>query len=276
MALEALRPRLAHFQYVIPPLYRGPAVVMIHDLSFDRLPELMAYRDRLSFGGLVPRSVRRAERVLTVSEWSRADIIDRYGVDAERVVVTGDGLDPAFGQTGRRPDRPPYLLFVGALQPRKDPVVALEALARLPNDLQLVMVGPAKRGEGEVRSALHRLRLTSRVQLTGYIPQNELAELYRGAACMIFPSRYEGFGLPVLEAMASGTPVVTTTAGAIPEVAGEAAVLVPPGDAEALADGIRKALANRDQLVVAGLERAQEFQWAEVARRTLAVYRELV
>ena len=275
-ALNALRPRLAHFQYVIPPLYRGRAVVMVHDLSFERLPQLMSYGDRLALRTLVPPSVRRADRVLTVSEWSRADIVDCYGLDPEKVVVTGGGLDPAFTHTGDRPDRPPYLLFVGALQPRKGPVVALEALARLSADLQLVMVGPVKRGLEEVREAMDRLDLTSRVEMAGYVSQEALAGLYRGAACMILPSHYEGFGLPVLEAMASGTPVVATTAGAIPEVAGNAAVLVPPGDAEALADGVRRALEDRDRLVAAGLERARRFRWASVARRTLAVYREVL
>jgi alpha-1,3-rhamnosyl/mannosyltransferase len=275
-ALQKLRPRLAHFQYVIPPLYQGPAVVTVHDIAFDRMPHLMGHRDGIAFRSLVPRSMRRAERVLTVSEWTRADIVDRYGLEPERVVVTGGGLDPAFGHTGGRPDRPPYLLFVGALQPRKGPVVALEALARLPSELHLVMVGPAKRGLDEVRRAIDRLGLRSRVELTGYVSQKELAGLYRGAACMLFPSRYEGFGLPVLEAMASGTPVVATTAGAIPEVAGRAAVLVAPGDAEALADGVHQALANREQLVVAGLDRARSFPWGQVADRTLGIYRELL
>jgi glycosyltransferase involved in cell wall biosynthesis len=275
-ALNALRPRLAHFQYVIPPLYRGPAVVMVHDLSFERMPQLMGYQDRLALRTLVPLSVRRADRVLTVSEWSRADIVDCYGLEPERVVVTGGGLDPAFTRTGDRPDRPPYLLFVGALQPRKGPIVALDALARLSEDLQLVMVGPVKRGFGEVRATMDRLRLGSRVELAGYVSKKDLAALYRGAACMIFPSHYEGFGLPVLEAMASGTPVVATTAGAIPEVAGDAAVLVPPGDADALAAGVQVAIADRDRLVAAGLDRARRFRWASVAQRTLDVYRELL
>ncbi|HEY3701412.1 MAG TPA: glycosyltransferase family 1 protein [Acidimicrobiales bacterium] len=275
-ALNALRPRLTHFQYVIPPLYRGRAVVMVHDLSFERMPQLMGYQDRLALRTLVPVSVRRADRVLTVSEWSRADIVDCYGLEPERVVVTGGGLDPAFTRTGDRPDRPPYLLFVGALQPRKGPIVALDALARLSEDLQLVMVGPVKRGFGEVRAAMDRLRLGSRVELAGYVSKKDLAALYRGAACMIFPSHYEGFGLPVLEAMASGTPVVATTAGAIPEVAGDAAVLVPPGDADALAAGVQVAIADRDRLVAAGLDRARRFRWASVAERTLDVYRELL
>ena len=103
-----------------------------------------------------------------------------------------------------------------------------------------------------------------------------LASLYRGAACLVFPSRYEGFGIPVLEAMASGTPVVATTVGAVPEVAGDAAILVEPGDPAALAEGIRLAMADRERFVMAGLARAKQFSWAETARRTLAVYRELL
>jgi alpha-1,3-rhamnosyl/mannosyltransferase len=249
---------------------------MVHDLSFERLPQLMGYGDSLALRKLVPPSVRRADRVLTVSEWSRADIVDCYGLDPEQVVVTGGGLDPAFTHTGGRPQRPPYVLFVGALQPRKGPVVALEALAQLSDDLQLVMVGPVKRGLSEVQAAIHRLRLTSRVDMVGYVSKEDLAGLYRGAECMVFPSHYEGFGLPVLEAMGSGTPVVATTAGAIPEVAGDAAVLVPPGEPDALADGVRQALTERDRLVAAGLERARRFRWASVAQRTLAVYKELL
>jgi glycosyltransferase involved in cell wall biosynthesis len=139
-----------------------------------------------------------------------------------------------------------------------------------------VLVGDEKRGGDEVRSAVRRLGLERRVELAGYVEHEGLASLYRGAACLVFPSRYEGFGLPVLEAMASGTPVVATTAGAVPEVAGEAAILVEPGDPAALAEGIGQALADRERFVAAGLERARQFSWAEAARRTLAVYRELL
>jgi glycosyltransferase involved in cell wall biosynthesis len=121
-----------------------------------------------------------------------------------------------------------------------------------------------------------RLRLGDRVELRGNLQKDELATLYRGAQCFVFPSLYEGFGLPVLEAMACGTPVVTTTAGSIPEVAGEAAVLVPPSNPEALADGIRRALAQREELRAAGLARAARFTWAETARRTFEAYREAV
>jgi alpha-1,3-rhamnosyl/mannosyltransferase len=274
--LRRLRPALAHFLYVVPPAYRGPAVVTVHDLSFERLPDLMSLRDRTLFRTLVPMSVRRADRILTGSEWTKRDLVDRYGLAAEKIVVTPYGFDPVFRPNGRARQGPPYALFVGAIQPRKDPLAALEALALLDGDLRLVVVGPEKRGGEQVRAAIRRLGLERRVELAGHVELEELAALYRGAACLVFPSRYEGFGLPVLEAMASGTPVVATRAGAVPEVAGEAAVLVAPGDPVALAGGIERALADRERLVAAGLEHARRFSWAEAARQTLAVYRELL
>jgi glycosyltransferase involved in cell wall biosynthesis len=142
--------------------------------------------------------------------------------------------------------------------------------------LRLLVVGPDKGAEAEARAAVSRLGLDGRVEFVGHVEKPALAALYRGAECFVLPSRYEGFGLPVLEAMASGTPVVTTTAGSLPEVADDAAVLVDPGDPVALAGGIERALADRERLVAAGLERARHFSWAETASRTLDVYRELL
>jgi glycosyltransferase involved in cell wall biosynthesis len=275
-ALRRLRPRLGHFNYVVPPLYRGPAVVTVHDLSFESDPSLMSPRDRFMFRTFVPRSVRRADRVLTVSERTKRDLVERYGVSEQKIVVTPNGVDPIFRPNDGPSDAPPYALFVGGIQPRKDPLTAIEALALVDGELRLVIVGNEKRGGDEVRSAVQRLGLESRVELIGYVEHEGLASLYRGAACLVFPSRYEGFGLPVLEAMASGTPVVATTAGAVPEVAGDAAILVEPGDPRALAEGVQQALAHREQLVEAGLERARQFTWAKTAQRTLGVYRELL
>lgn len=276
LLLRHVRPTLAHFQYVIPPLWRRPAVITVHDISFERLPELMTRRDRALFRGLVPGSARRAERVITVSEWTRRDLLDRYGLAETKVVVTRLGVDPAFGPNGLEQSARPYLLLVGAIQPRKDPISALEALAHLDRELRLVFAGPEKHGADDVRRAVSRLGLEDRVEFLGYVPKQRLAELYRGAHCVVLPSRYEGFGLPIVEAMASGTPVVATRVGAIPEVAGDAAVLVEPRDPAALAAGIERALAARERLAAAGLQRARDFSWAETARRTLAVYRELV
>jgi glycosyltransferase involved in cell wall biosynthesis len=274
--LRRLRPALGHFNYVIPPAYRGPAVVTVHDLSFERDPALMGLRDRFFFRTLVPRSARRADRVLAVSERTKHDLVERYGVAEERIVVTPNAVDPVFRPNGAAPKRAPYALFVGGIQPRKDPLAAVEALALLDGELNLVVVGAEKRGGAELRTALRRLGLEQRVELAGHVEREELATLYRGAACLVFPSRYEGFGLPILEAMASGTPVVAASAGAIPEVAGDAAVLVEPGDAAAIAAGIEHALADRERLVAAGLERARSFSWGDTAVRTLAVYRELL
>ena len=274
-ALRRLRPALGHFNYVVPPAYRGPSVVTVHDLSFESDPELMGLRDRFMFRTFVPRSARRADRVLAVSERTKHDLVEHYGIADEKIVVTPNGVDPIFRPNGSTPDVPPYALFVGGIQPRKDPLTAIEALALVDGDLRLVLVGDEKRGGDEVRSAIRRLGLERRVEFAGYVEHEGLATLYRGAACLVFPSRYEGFGLPVLESMASGTPVVASRAGAVPEVAGDAAVLVEPGDPEALAEGIREVLADRDRFVAAGLARAKQFTWAETAGRTLAVYREL-
>jgi glycosyltransferase involved in cell wall biosynthesis len=274
--LRRLEPRLAHFQHVVPPGCTCPAVVTIHDLSFERHPELMSRRDRFVFRTMVPRSVRRAARVLTVSEQTRLDLVEHYGIPDKRIVVTPNGVDPLFSAKGARSDGPPYALFVGTLQPRKDPLAALEALALVPGELRLVLVGPDKGSGAEARRAAARLGLNGRVTFTGHVEKQQLAELYRGAACLVFPSRYEGFGLPVVEAMASGTPVVAAASGSVPEIAGDAAVLVEPGNPASLAGGIERALADRERLVRAGLERAKLFSWAETARQTLDVYRELL
>jgi glycosyltransferase involved in cell wall biosynthesis len=249
--------------------------VTIHDLSFERYPQLMGRRDRIVFRTMVPRSVRHAARVLAVSEWTKHDLIDRYGLPADKIVVTPNGVDALF-RPGPGPGGAPYALFVGTLQARKDPIGALEAVAMANADLKLVLVGPDKGLGVEARRAASRLGLDGRVEFAGYVEKQELAKLYRGAVCLVFPSRYEGFGLPVVEAMASGTPVVAAASGSIPEVAGDAAVLVDPGDPVALAGGIERAIADRERLVRAGLERARHYSWAETAKRTLAVYRELL
>jgi glycosyltransferase involved in cell wall biosynthesis len=272
--LRRLQPDLAHFLYAIPPGYRGRSVVTVHDLSYEQFADVMSLKDRLLFKTQVPRSARRADRVLTGSDWTKRDLIERYGVAEERIVVTPYGVDPRYTPEGPRADGH-YALFVGAIQPRKDPVTALEALALVNSDLRLKLIGPEKLGADRVRATVSRLGLEDRVEWQGHVEPDELAALYRGAAVLVFPSRYEGFGLPVVEAMASGTPVVATTAASIPEVAGDAAVLVPPGDPVALAGGIERALADRERLVAAGLERARRFSWAETARQTLEVYREL-
>jgi glycosyltransferase involved in cell wall biosynthesis len=263
-ALRSLGASLVHTQYALPLRSPCPAVVTIHDLSFERDdPPLMGRRDRWTFRRVVPRAARGAARVLTVSERSKRDIVERYGVPAERVVVTPNGVDPAFGPEGAGHRLPlgPYALAVGAVQVRKNQLAALAAARDA--GLELVVVGPVKdeRVAAELRERGARLE--------GYVPTDRLAELYRGAACLVQASRYEGFGLPLVEAMASGTPVVAVPDPALVEVAGEAAVVV---EEPALAEGIRRALGDAARLRAAGLERAATFSWERTAEATVRVY----
>jgi glycosyltransferase involved in cell wall biosynthesis len=265
-ALRRLGASLVHTQYALPLRSSCPAVVTIHDLSFeDEDAELMGRRDRWTFRRVVPRAARGAARVLTVSERTKRDLVDRYRVAPERVVVTPNGVDPAFGPEGASYNLQlaPYALAVGAIQPRKNQLAALAAAREA--GLELVVAGPVKdeRVADELRHGGARLE--------GYVPVERLAELYRGAACVVQASRYEGFGLPVLEAMASGTPVVAVPDPALVEVGGDAAVVV---DESRLAEGIRRAIADSDRLRAAGLARARAFSWERTAEETVRVYAE--
>ncbi len=270
--LRRLRADLVHTQHALPVRPRCPCVVTVHDVSFARDPSLMGWRDRTVFRLVVPHAVRSATRVLTVSERTKADLMELYGVAAQRVVVTPNGVDPAFRPSARGADnasdnllQASYVLSVGAIQTRKNQLAAVEAAGAA--GLPLVVVGPEK--DADLAAELRRRG----ARLEGYVETERLAELYRGAACLVQSSRYEGFGLPVLEAMASGTPVVAVPDPALVEVAGDAAIFV---DESALGEGIRQALVERDRLSAAGLERARAFSWRTTAERTLVVYREIL
>ena len=254
---------LVHTQYAVPLRCPCPAVVTVHDLSFERDPASMPKKDLRVFRSVVPRAVRQAARVLTVSQRSRHDLEELYGVPAEKIVVTPNGVDPVFrpGEVGRRD----YVLAVGSVEPRKNHRAALVAAREA--GLPLVIAGPEK--DRALAAELRR----GGARLEGYVEPERLAELYRGAACLVQASRYEGFGLPVLEAMASGTPVVIVPEPALQEVVGGAAVVAAEDE---LAAGIRAAVAERDRLVWAGLERARAFSWRTTAERTLEVYREVL
>jgi glycosyltransferase involved in cell wall biosynthesis len=255
--LRRLRPELSHFQHALPLGLRGPSVVTIHDLHFEDDPSVMGLLDRLTFKAVVPRAVRKADHVLAVSERTKRDVVAFYGVPEDKVTVTPHGVDPAFAPGDGTHDG--YLLFVGAVQARKDPLAALQAAQDV--GLPLVVVGPEKEPE------LARELRARGADVRGWVEKPALAELYRRAAALVLPSRHEGFGVPVLEAMASGTPVVVSDDAALREVAGDAGVYGAPADA------VRRALADRERFVRAGIERAAQFSWEASARLTADVYR---
>jgi glycosyltransferase involved in cell wall biosynthesis len=253
--LRRRRPQLGHFQHALPLGWAGKSVVTLHDLHFERDPGVMGLADRLTFKTVVPRAAKRADHVIAVSERTKRDAIELYGIAPDKITVTPHGVDPAFtpgdGAHGG------YVLFVGAIQARKDPLAAASAAEAV--GLPLVAAGPEK--EPALADALR----ARGVDVRGWLEKPQLAELYRAAAAFILPSRYEGFGVPALEAMASGTPVVVSDDPALREVVGDAA-----------APNLAAALADRERWSRAGIERAQRFSWEESARVTADVYRKVI
>jgi glycosyltransferase involved in cell wall biosynthesis len=247
--------------YYGPVRPRVPTVVTVHDLAVLRHPEAFPRWTRSYAPLLVPKALRAARSVIAVSEFTASELETLLRVPREKIHVVPNAVDDTFSPDGPRADGD-YVLAVGTLEPRKNLARAIEAAAQIGVDLRVV--GAPGWGGVEARGV--------NVNWLGSVDDDELARQYRGALCVVYPSLYEGFGLPVLEAMACGAAVVTSAGGATAEVAGDAAVLVDPLDVGAIAAGIETAIASREALRPRGIERARGFSWDEAARLTQAVY----
>ncbi len=303
-ALKADKIEVAHTQYNIPLLGAPcPVVTTVHDVSFRVHPDLFLAKDRWILNALVPRSMRQAASVIAVSESTRRDILRFYPkVPKDNVRVVLEAADARFrppegGQETARTmankrlglDDRPYLLAVGVLQPRKNLTLLLDAFALLklglkiegnPPPHRLVIAG--KRGwldDTDAQLAALPEEVTRDIALAGYVADDDLPTLYGGADALCYPSRYEGFGLPPLEAMACGCPVLCSRASSLPEVVGDAGILLPPDDSDAWARALGKLLSAPPILArwrARGPERAALFSWEKAARETLEVYKECV
>jgi glycosyltransferase involved in cell wall biosynthesis len=279
--------------YVLPPLVACRSVVTIHDCIHLMFPQYLPNRAALAYArSSIGLAARRATRVLTVSESSKRDILRFVDVPPEKIHVIYNAYDERFAAEPpeeavvrvreRYQLHDPFVLYAGNVKPHKNLERLIEAFHlvrhRGLDQLKLVLIGDDISKYTALRRAVHRHQLHKYVRFLGYMPEETLAVMYRLAGVFVFPSLYEGFGLPPLEAMASGTPVVTSSVSSLPEVAGDAAVLVDPYDAGAIADGIHDVLTNptlRDELRRRGRERANLFSWEQSVRRVRDIYGEV-
>ncbi|MBI4301055.1 MAG: glycosyltransferase family 4 protein [Chloroflexi bacterium] len=290
LSLELARARtdLLHSpDFISPSWLRSPAVVTIHDLAFLRFPQLVTGESRRYYGR-IKRAVTSARGIIAVSENTRRDMTELLGVSPDRVDVIYHAADEAFRPLGnetsaefcqRRGLPPSFILWVGTIEPRKNLVTLLKALAILQSrghHYPLVVAGAKGWLYEETLNIIEDLSLTSKVILFGQASREDLLMLYNAAWVFAFPSLYEGFGLPPLEAMACGTPVISANTSSLPEVLGDAALLIDPEDVEAWADAIARLYqdeALRDELKSRGLAQSGKYSWTKTAEATLAVYR---
>jgi glycosyltransferase involved in cell wall biosynthesis len=276
--------------YVLPPLVQCRSVVTIHDCIHLMFPQYLANRFALAYARTsIAMASKRATRVLTVSESSKRDILRFVDVPAEKIDVIYNAYDERFAIEPKEEDvvrvseryqlRDEFVLYAGNVKPHKNLTRLIEAFHIVRNrgldHLKLILIGDEISKYAALRRAVHQHQLHKYVRFLGYVTEETLAVMYRLAGVFVFPSLYEGFGLPPLEAMASGTPVVTSNVSSLPEVAGDAALLVDPYDPTAIADGIHKVLTDegtRRSLRQKGVARAQQFSWEESVRRVRQIY----
>jgi glycosyltransferase involved in cell wall biosynthesis len=270
----------------VPPVAMGRLVCTFHDVAFRTHPQFATDWNREFCERQIARAALRAERILTVSQFSKREIVQHVGIPADRIDVVLEAADPRFRilagaqpparvrawlGTGRR-----FMLYAGSVEPRKNLITLVRALARLADAPPLVIAGGSGWKNSDVLAEIERQGLAARVLFAGFVTDQELVALYNTATVFVFPTLYEGFGLPVVEAMACGAPVLTTRTSSIPEVGGDAVLYCErPADADELAAQLRRLLADdglRARLRERGLEQASRFSWERAARETIAVF----
>jgi glycosyltransferase involved in cell wall biosynthesis len=279
--------------YVLPPLVHCRSVVTIHDVIHLMFPQYLPNRVALSYAKWsIAQAAKRATRIMTVSESSKRDILRFVDTQPEKIDVIYNAYDERFAIEPREEDvvrvreryqlTDEFVLYAGNVKPHKNLERLIDAFAIVRKQgldhLKLVLIGDEISKYTALRRAVHQHQLHKYVRFLGYLPEETLAVMYRLAGVFVFPSLYEGFGLPPLEAMASGTPVVTSNVSSLPEVAGDAAVLVDPYDPQAIADGIYRVLTDetlRRDMVHKGIARAGQFSWEQSVRRVRAIYGEV-
>jgi glycosyltransferase involved in cell wall biosynthesis len=291
--LRRERPDVYHApHYVLPPAVQCRSVVTIHDCIHLMFPQYLPNRAAYAYARTAMwAAARRSDRILTVSEASKRDILQLFNVKPEKIVVVYNAIDehfsaaPSEDHVRRIRERyqldHKFVLYVGNIKPHKNLVRLIEAFSQLRrshDDLKLLIIGDEISKLPALRRAVHRHKLHKHVRFLGYLKDDTLTVLYRLASVFVFPSLYEGFGLPPLEAMASGTPVVTSNVSSLPEVTGDAAVLVDPYDVDSIANGMRRVLDDpqfAEELRLKGIKRAREFSWERSVEKTQRVYREV-
>jgi glycosyltransferase involved in cell wall biosynthesis len=286
LALARLRPDLLHsLAFASPLLNSTPAVVTVYDLSFRLFPETFPALQRLYLSAFTALSCRRARRIIAISESTKADVHRLLGVSGERVDVAYPGVDPrfrplppaeveAFRARAGLPEK--FILYLGTLEPRKNLGTLIDAFARLQSsffNLHLILAGAKGWFYESLFRQVERLGLRGRVHFPGYLPADELPLWYNACAVFVYPSSFEGFGMPVAEALACARPVITSNVSSLPEAGGDAATFTAPGDVEALAAALNRALTAGDELAKRGPAQAARFTWPATARCTVECYR---
>lgn len=271
------KPDVTHFTggtlALFPP---HPCVLTLHDLAWSSGAVRGKFYQQAYFAGAQRALVRKADRIAADTATARDAIVELLAVDPARVAIAGAGVDDDWFSIQRDIHNPPYVLAVGTVEARKDLETAVRAVAQMA-DLTLVSAGPATPYAASVLRLAGELGISDRVEVRGYVDEPALRALYAGASALIFPSRYEGFGLPPLQALAARLPVVASDIPVVREVLGDCAFFAPPGDARAFADALRQALRDgtRQSLLDRGRMRARDFTWSAVAQRMVGLYRQL-